>query len=142
VRGIAFKRKADCDHAIADFSRWIEKDSNNASDLERDDFSSSRHPALSFCLSMIFSEKPVPTFPDHALAYALSGDAYMHQNDYDRAVADFTKQIEIDPNYPDAYRSRSAAYAGKPNNDAALADNNKAIELTKLRLESGGFRPQ
>jgi hypothetical protein len=29
--------------------------------LERDDFSSNRHPALSFCLSMIFSEKPVPT---------------------------------------------------------------------------------
>src|SRR6266852_1989997 len=35
--------------------------------LEPDDFSSNRHPALSFCLSMIFSEKPGPTFPDHAL---------------------------------------------------------------------------
>src|ERR1700732_3454729 len=31
-------------------------------------FSSNRHPALSFCLSMIFFGKPVPTFPDHALA--------------------------------------------------------------------------
>ena len=43
--------------------------------LERDDFSSNRHPALSFCLSMIPAQtlrvcregKPVPTFPDHAL---------------------------------------------------------------------------
>jgi hypothetical protein len=43
--------------------------------LERDDFSSSRHSALSFCLSMISGQtlrvcpegKPVPTFPDHAL---------------------------------------------------------------------------
>src|SRR5260370_32399959 len=43
--------------------------------LERDDFSSNRHPALSFCLSMISAQtlrvcregKPVPTFPDHAL---------------------------------------------------------------------------
>ena len=34
--------------------------------LELDDFSSNRHPALSFCLSMIFFGKPVPTFPDHA----------------------------------------------------------------------------
>jgi hypothetical protein len=34
--------------------------------LERDDFSSIRHLALSFCLSVIFFEKPVPTFPDHA----------------------------------------------------------------------------
>src|SRR3982075_1795427 len=42
------------------------------------DLSSNRHPALSFCLSMISGQtlrvcpegKPVPTFPDHALAQA------------------------------------------------------------------------
>ena len=34
---------------------------------ERDDFSSNRHPALSFLLSMIFFGKPVSTLPDHAL---------------------------------------------------------------------------
>src|ERR1700737_414506 len=39
-----------------------------AANLERDAFSSNRHPALSFCLSMILFGKPVPTFPDHALA--------------------------------------------------------------------------
>jgi len=31
-------------------------------DLERDDFSSNRHPDLSFCLSMIFSENRYPLF--------------------------------------------------------------------------------
>ena len=48
--------------------------------LERDDFSSNRHPALSFCLSMISAQtlrvcregKPVPTFPDHALGAEFS----------------------------------------------------------------------
>jgi len=35
--------------------------------LERDDFSSNHHPALTFCLSMIFFRKPVSTFRDHAL---------------------------------------------------------------------------
>jgi hypothetical protein len=30
--------------------------------LERDDFSSNRHPALFFCLSMIFSENRHPLF--------------------------------------------------------------------------------
>jgi hypothetical protein len=42
--------------------------------LAREDFSSNRHPALSFCLSMIFSENRYPhsdqirghAFPDHA----------------------------------------------------------------------------
>src|SRR5205814_5422236 len=38
--------------------------------LKRDDFSSNRHPALCFCLSVIFFGKPVPTFPHHALAGA------------------------------------------------------------------------
>src|SRR6266699_7200712 len=57
--------------------------------LERDDSSSNRHPALSFCLSMISGQtlrvcpegKPVPThrvvargyaFPDHALKLKIS----------------------------------------------------------------------
>ena len=35
--------------------------------LKRDDFSSSHHPALPLCLSMIFFRKPVPTFRDHAV---------------------------------------------------------------------------
>jgi hypothetical protein len=30
--------------------------------LELDDFSSNRHPALAFCLSMIFSENRYPLF--------------------------------------------------------------------------------
>jgi hypothetical protein len=43
-----------------------------ASCLSRDrqsgnDFSSNCHPALSFCLSVIFSENRHSTFPDHAL---------------------------------------------------------------------------
>ena len=40
----------------------------NLENLERDDNSSNRHPALSACLSMILFGKPVPTFPDHSLA--------------------------------------------------------------------------
>ena len=35
--------------------------------LERDDFSSNRHPALPLCLSMSFFARPVPTFAGHAL---------------------------------------------------------------------------
>jgi hypothetical protein len=30
--------------------------------LDRDDFSSNRHPALAFCLSMIFAESRFPLF--------------------------------------------------------------------------------
>jgi hypothetical protein len=63
--------------------------------LERDDFSSNRHPALSFCLSMISAQtlrvcregKPVTThrvvarghaFPDHALASISTSQEPVH----------------------------------------------------------------
>jgi len=40
-------------------SRALDRQS---SQLERDNFSSNRHPALSYCLSMIFSENRYPLF--------------------------------------------------------------------------------
>src|SRR6267142_1191511 len=43
--------------------------------LERDDFSSNRHPAVALCWSMIFFRKPVSTFRDHALALVLAAAA-------------------------------------------------------------------
>src|SRR5262249_51376058 len=41
---------------------------DGARQLERDDFSSNRHPALTSSWRMIFFRKPVSTFRDHALA--------------------------------------------------------------------------
>src|SRR5258705_4252172 len=57
--------------------------------LERDDSSSNRHPVLCFCLSMISAQtlcvcregKPVPTFPDHALALPVAdADGFARPN--------------------------------------------------------------
>src|SRR5262249_30760005 len=46
---------------------WFGKFASRRSLLERDDFSSNRHPALPYWWSMIFFRKPVSTFRDHAL---------------------------------------------------------------------------
>src|SRR5882762_4907755 len=58
----SLRRLTDCADMQADKSLL-----DDMTDLERDDSSSNRHRALSFCLSMIFFGKPVSTFPDHAL---------------------------------------------------------------------------
>jgi hypothetical protein len=39
--------------------------------LERDAFSSKRHPAAALCLRMFFFAKPVPIFAEHALGLAI-----------------------------------------------------------------------
>src|SRR5262249_33257445 len=64
--------------------------------LERDDFSSNRHPALAFWWSIIFFRKPVPTpdqvrgrlFRDHALApFTARANTESSSNRYDKSDA-------------------------------------------------------
>src|SRR6266852_2133942 len=57
IGGNAFRREKD-----SHFWRALTALRSMAPALELDDFSSIRHPALSFCLSMIFSENRYPLF--------------------------------------------------------------------------------
>ena len=66
---------------------------------------------------------------DLATAYGNRGRAYNHKGEYDRAIDDFSKVIEIDPDDAEAYYNRGLAYAHKGEYDRAIADFNKAIEL-------------
>jgi hypothetical protein len=51
------------------------------------------------------------------------------EKDYDQAIANFTKAIEMDPKYALAYNERGIAYQGRGDYDRAIADYTKAIEL-------------
>jgi tetratricopeptide (TPR) repeat protein len=66
---------------------------------------------------------------NEAFAYFNSGYAYGEKGDYDRAIADYTQAIRIDPNHAKAYNNRGAAYADKRDNDRAIADYTQAIRI-------------
>ncbi len=55
--------------------------------------------------------------------------AYAAKRDYDRAIADYDKAIELDPANALAYNNRGRAYADKGDHDRAIADYDKAIQL-------------
>ena len=61
--------------------------------------------------------------------YLHRGDAYFEKEEYDKAIAEFSRAIELDPNYAGAYLSRGVAYGRKGEYDKAGADSTKAIEL-------------
>jgi tetratricopeptide (TPR) repeat protein len=48
---------------------------------------------------------------------------------YDRAIADFTQAIRLDPDNAIAYEERGNAYASKGDYDRAIADFNQAIRI-------------
>ncbi|MDB9386653.1 tetratricopeptide repeat protein, partial [Microcystis aeruginosa] len=48
-----------------------------------------------------------------AIGYYNRGVGYIQQEKYDLALAEFTKAIELDPNYTEAYNNRGFLYAGQ-----------------------------
>lgn len=66
---------------------------------------------------------------DDALFYYSRGLAYYEKRDYDRAIADFSRIIQFEPNIAYVYTARAKAYLSLLTLDAAIADYDKAIEL-------------
>ena len=68
---------------------------------------------------------------DNQQARALvdSGDSYLEKREYDKAVAVYTKAIEISSQFADAYNSRGWIFYLKQEYDKAIADYTKAIEI-------------
>ena len=67
-----------------------------------------------------------------AIKHLLSGIASVKERRYGRAIDDFSKAIELNPEYTQAYKAynnRGSVYAIRGEHDRAIIDFNKAIEL-------------
>ena len=64
-----------------------------------------------------------------AWAFYNRGSAYFVKGDNDRAIADRSEAIRLDPKMAIAYSNRCAAYLNKGDNDRAIVDCEKAIQL-------------
>ena len=83
--------------------------------------------AIEACGRMISSGQPKGF--DLASAYAWRGSAYRIKGDYDRAIADTTDAIQLDPKLVHAYVNRGFAYNRKGYYDRAIAAYTEAIRL-------------
>lgn len=61
--------------------------------------------------------------------YRTRGLLYWDRKDYDRAIADHSEAIKIDPKDAAAYNDRGVAYRSKGDNDRAVTDFDEAIRL-------------
>jgi Tfp pilus assembly protein PilF len=60
--------------------------------------------------------------PKTAEDYQTRGLEYLNNGNYDRAIADFTQAIKLDPNDTIVYNNRVTAYYEKGDYDQAIAD--------------------
>lgn len=80
-----------------------------------------------FALSQIIKEHTDAPYVAHA--YNSRGYEYDDRKDYKQAIADYTKAIELNPNYAEAYNNRANAYCDEGDYRKALEDYNKALYI-------------
>ena len=68
-------------------------------------------------------------YAETAEEYFQRGLANDNQGNYDQAISDYTKAIEIDPNLPGVYFNRGSIYDNQGNLPQAISDYTKAIEI-------------
>lgn len=124
-RGRLHFQNADFVRALADFDKAIQLEGVGTAQSKA---SSNREKNPS---TADIQRDPRPWFENlrPGAAYIERGRTYIQQNDNDRAIADFTKAIELDPEGASAYNHRGAAYANKLDFDSAIADFDKAIQF-------------
>jgi serine/threonine protein kinase/predicted negative regulator of RcsB-dependent stress response len=75
------------------------------------------------------SEKAAQLGLQDAQAYNRRGLAHVSTRNYEQAIIDYTRAIELDPYYAEAYNNRSTAHLLMGNNGQAVVDCSRAIEL-------------
>jgi tetratricopeptide (TPR) repeat protein len=66
---------------------------------------------------------------DESAEHFIRGNAHLGSDEYDKAIADFNKIIEINPRDANAYKNRGVAYCYKGEYDKAWDDVHKAQSL-------------
>ena len=129
-RGRVYSLKGNFERALADFDKalQLEAEQSKSSPNQADIDPSSRENAE------LIQRDPRPwlDYLKPGAAYLERGKTYLQKDDNDRAIADFTKVIELDPKAANAYNHRGIAYGNKGELDRAIADFDRAIQLDPL----------
>ena len=127
-RGVEFQLNGQCEEAMSDFNRAIEKDP--------------KHVEAYFNRGLAYAQgedqddqaisdfnKVIELDPKHASAYNNRGLLHMNSRRYDQAISDFDTAIGITPKSFIAHYNRGIVYQYKGQYDRAIADYSAAIEI-------------
>ena len=134
-RGNSNAEKGRYDLAIADYTKSIQMNPNNARVFNNRGLAYAETKA-SYDLAIADLTKAIQIDPNFAEAYNYRGYVYNLKDSSDVAIADCTKALQINPNYANAYHNRGLAYDKKGSYDLAIADYTKSIQINPDDAES------
>ena len=137
ARAVGYESLEEYDKALADYNKAIELDPKNkeAYQARGDLYSKLKDPvnaAKDYELSGTDENKKFDGFD-----YVSLGDKYKEANDYSHAIENYTKAIEMEPEFAyadhrfSAYNARATVYIGQGKYDKALSDCDAGINLAK-----------
>lgn len=124
----------------------VAQEAPQSADLGECLFSGNRETAVRACQAVITANRETPANLAHAyvgrggarLMVVLESKTYLERN-IDRAIADFTEAIRLDPSSPVPYSVRAQAWREKENLDRAIADYSEAIRLAQHAMDVAGY---
>jgi tetratricopeptide (TPR) repeat protein len=128
--GIEYGSQGKDDEAIAEFSKAIKINSNDAEAYNNRGVVYKNKSNLE--QAILDYSKAIEINPNLIEAYNNRGNTYLMKGNYDQAISDYSKAIEVNPYYTSdakAYYKRSIAYFNKGEYEKAWADAHKAEEL-------------
>src|SRR6185295_14536511 len=82
---------------------------------------------ISGCTAVIQSGKE--SAKNLAVAFMNRGNALDDKGEFERAIADYSQAVRLDPKYTRAFSNRGRLYLNKGNYDSAIADFSRTVKL-------------
>jgi len=125
-RGSAYREKGNYDQALEDYKRALQIRSEEG--LVYQNIALTYDYKGDFAASIANHEKSIK-YSNTEAAYTARGTSYERKGEFDKAIADYTTGISINPNIYYPYYNRALAYKKKGEFDKAASDFRKAITL-------------
>jgi len=133
-KGVEYGRQGKYDEAISEFSKAIEINPNLAKAYNDRGLSYFYKILVEEACKNVYSayKKVVENSPDYTVYQNTPSQNYSkkeHQGNYEQAISDLNKAIEINPELAEAYNNRALIYYKQGNYNKAWEDVHKAESL-------------
>ena len=142
-RGMAYDKKGDFAAEIADCTKAIRLDPNDA--VAHNNLGWAYENKGDYDQAIAEFTAAIRLNPKDAVAHRNRGFVHKYQGEYDEAIAEFTEAIRLNPKDAVAYTNRGTAHNGLGQWDRAIADCTEAIRLDPKRtpgIRRSGPRPR
>jgi tetratricopeptide (TPR) repeat protein len=92
-------------------------------------------PLMKIFIGLLFSAVPLVGFSQNAKQYFKAGESFVEAGNQKDAIAQFTKAIELNPDYLQAYISRAEAYKAINELQKAADDYKRALVFESSEIE-------